>query len=192
MKSRCPLGIASSNRKASLGTSIARAFFRKVFRQLGLASKVCAMTLSDQISEDIKNAMRAKDTITLTTLRALKSAIKNAAIEKGGADATLDDTETTNIIRKQIKQRQDSVAQFEQAKRLELVEKEKSEIEVLEKYLPKALSQEEIDQAVAESIAEVGATSRADMGKVMKVLQEKTGGRADGKTLSQAVQNKLA
>lgn len=150
------------------------------------------MTLSDQISEDIKNAMRAKDTITLTTLRALKSAIKNAAIEKGGADATLDDTETTNIIRKQIKQRQDSVAQFEQAKRLELVEKEKSEIEVLEKYLPKALSQEEIDQAVAESIAEVGATSRADMGKVMKVLQEKTGGRADGKTLSQAVQNKLA
>lgn len=150
------------------------------------------MTLSDQISDDIKNAMRAKDTIALTTLRALKSAVKNAAIEKGGADATLDDTEVTNVIRKQIKQRQDSVAQFEQANRLELVEKEKSEIEVLEKYLPKALSQAEIDQAVAESIAEVGATSRADMGKVMKVLQQKTGGRADGKTLSQAVQTKLS
>ena len=149
-------------------------------------------TLSDQVTEDIKNAMRAKDTIALTTLRALKSAIKNSAIEKGGADAVLDDAEVTAVIRKQVKQRQDSIAQFEQAGRNELAEKEKSEIAILEKYLPAALTQDELDQAVAESIAETGATTRADMGKVMKVLQEKTGGRADGKTLSQAVQNKLA
>ena len=149
-------------------------------------------TLSDQVTEDIKNAMRAKDTIALTTLRALKSAIKNSAIEKGGADAVLDDAEVTAVIRKQVKQRQDSIAQFEQAGRNELAEKEKSEIAILEKYLPAALTQEELDHAVAESIAETGATTRADMGKVMKVLQEKTGGRADGKTLSQAVQNKLA
>ena len=148
--------------------------------------------LSDQVTEDIKNAMRAKDTIALGTLRALKSAIKNSAIEKGGADAVLEDAEVTAVIRKQVKQRQDSIAQFEQAGRTELAEKEKSEIAVLEKYLPAALTQDELDQAVAESIAETGATTRADMGKVMKVLQEKTGGRADGKTLSQAVQNKLA
>lgn len=148
--------------------------------------------LSDRVADDIKNAMRAKDTIALTTLRALKSAIKNAAIEKGGADAVLDDPEVTAVIRKQVKQRQDSIAQFEQAGRTELAEKEKSEITVLEKYLPAALTQEELDQAVAESIAETGAATRADMGKVMKVLQEKTAGRADGKTLSQAVQNKLA
>ncbi|MBK1835125.1 GatB/YqeY domain-containing protein [Roseibacillus ishigakijimensis] len=149
-------------------------------------------TLSEQITEDIKSAMRAKDTVTLGTLRALKSALKNSAIEKGGADAVLDDSEVTAVIRKQIKQRQDSITQFEQAGRTELAEKEKSEIAVLEGYLPAALTQEEIDQAVAEAIAETGATSRAEMGKVMKVLQEKTEGRADGKTLSQAVQNKLA
>lgn len=149
-------------------------------------------TLPDQITEDIKTAMRAKETLALGTLRALKSALKNAAIEKGGADAELDDAEATAVIRKQVKQRQDSITQFEQAGRTELAEKEKSEIAVLEKYLPAALSQEELDQAVAEAIAETGATTRADMGKVMKVLQEKTAGRADGKTLSQAVQNKLA
>lgn len=149
-------------------------------------------TLSNQVTEDIKNAMRAKDTVALTTLRALKSAIKNSAIEKGGADAELDDTEVTAVIRKQIKQRQDSITQYDQAGRSELSYKEKAEIEILEKYLPAALSQEEIEQAVAESIAETGATSKADMGQVMKAVQEKTGGRADGKTLSQAVQAKLA
>lgn len=149
-------------------------------------------TLSNQVTEDIKNAMRAKDTIALGTLRALKSAIKNSAIEKGGADAELDDDEVTIVIRKQVKQRQDSITQFEQAGRTELADKEKSEITVLEKYLPAALSQDELDQAVAEAIAETGATTRADMGKLMKALQEKTGGRVDGKTLSQAVQSKLA
>ena len=149
-------------------------------------------TLSDQVTEDIKNAMRAKDTIALGTLRALKSAIKNVAIEKGGADAVLDDSETTAVIRKQVKQRQDSITQFEEAGRTELADKEKAEIAVLEKYLPAALSEEELTLAVTEAIAETEATSRADMGKVMKVLQEKTAGRADGKTLSQAVQSHLS
>lgn len=149
-------------------------------------------TLSDQVTEDIKTAMRSKDAIALGTLRALKSAIKNSAIEKGGADAVLDDSEVTAVIRKQIKQRQDSFTQFEQAGRPELAEKEKAEMDVLEKYLPAALTEDEIKQAVTEAIAETGASSRADMGKVMKVLQEKTGGRADGKTLSQAVQSQLA
>ncbi len=149
-------------------------------------------TLSDTVTEDIKNAMRAKDSLALNTLRALKSALKNTAIDKGGADVVLDDSEVIAVVRKQVKQRQDSITQFEQAGRTELSDQEKAEITVLEKYLPSALSPEELNQAVAEAIAETGATSRADMGKVMKVLQEKTAGRADGKTLSQAVQSKLA
>ena len=149
-------------------------------------------TLSDQVTDDIKNAMRAKDSLALGTLRALKSAIKNAAIEKGGADAVLDDAEAIVVIRKQVKQRQDSILQFEEAGRVELAQKEKDEVVILEKYLPAALSEEELEKAVSAAIAETGASSRADMGKVMKVLQEKTEGRADGKTLSKAVQSKLA
>lgn len=150
------------------------------------------MDISSQISEDLKTAMKAKDSLSLTTLRALKSAIKNAAIEKGGADAVLDETETVNIIRKQLKQRVDSIEQFESAGRSELAEQEKAEMKVLEKYLPAALSASEISEIVQAAIAETGANSRADMGKVMKIVQEKVAGRADGKTLSQEVMKHLS
>lgn len=149
-------------------------------------------TISDQISEDLKTAMRAKDTLSLNTLRALKSAIRNAAIAKGGADATLDGSEESGIIRKQVKQRQDSIEQFEKAGRSELAENEQAEIAVLEKYLPAALTPQELATLVSAAIDESGATSRADMGKVMKILQESTGGRADGKTLSQEVMKRLS
>ncbi|MDE0826003.1 MAG: GatB/YqeY domain-containing protein [Akkermansiaceae bacterium] len=149
-------------------------------------------TISTQITENLKTAMRAKDKQTLNTLRALKSAIKNAAIAKGGADAELDDAEETNIIRKQVKQRQDSIEQFEKAGRAELADVEKAEIEILNTYLPAALSTEELGALVDAAIAETGASSRADMGKVMKILQESTGGRADGKTLSQEVMKRLS
>ena len=150
------------------------------------------MSIADQLTEDLKTAMKAKDTVALNTLRALKSAVKNAAIEKGGADAVLDDAETVNVIRKQVKQRQDSIAQFEDAGRSELADKEKTEIAVLEKYLPAALSADEIGEIVSAAIAETGASSRADMGKVMKIVQEKAAGRADGKTLSQEVMKHLS
>lgn len=149
------------------------------------------MSINTQLSEDLKTAMRAKDALTLTTLRGLKSAIKNAAIEKGGADAELDDGETVNIIRKQLKQRVDSITQFESAGRTELAEKEKAEMAILEKYLPAALSPEEIAGIVEAAVAETGASSRADMGKVMKIVQDKVAGRADGKTLSQEVMKHL-
>lgn len=149
-------------------------------------------TISTQITENLKTAMRAKDKQTLNTLRALKSAIKNAAIAKGGADAELDDAEETNIIRKQVKQRQDSIEQFEKAGRAELADVEKAEIEILNTYLPAALSTEELGALVDAAIAETGASGRADMGKVMKILQESTGGRADGKTLSQEVMKRLS
>ncbi|MEO0416916.1 MAG: GatB/YqeY domain-containing protein, partial [Verrucomicrobiota bacterium] len=147
--------------------------------------------LSQQITEDMKSAMREKNKVALTTIRMLKSAIKNSAIEKGGADAELNDAEVVSVIRKEVKKRQDSIEQYNTAGRPELAEKEQEEITVLENYLPQPLSAEEIATAVDEAIAEVGATSKKEMGQVMKVLQEKTGGRADGKALSQAVMAKL-
>lgn len=148
--------------------------------------------LANQLNEDLKDAMRAKDTLALGTLRAVKSALKNAAIEQGGADTVLDETQTVSIIRKQIKQRHDSVEQFSKAGRSELADKESAEIAILERYLPAALSAEEVSAMVQAAIAETGASSRAEMGKVMKILQEKSAGRVDGKTLSQAVMQALS
>lgn len=150
------------------------------------------MSINDTLTNDMKASMKAKDKVALTTIRALKSAIKNAAIIKGGADAVLDDTEVMAIIRKQLKQRQDSIEQFKSAGREELAENEIAEMVILEKYLPAAMSEEEINAAVAEVVAETGASSRADMGKVMGALQKKTEGRADGKALSQAVMKALS
>ena len=148
--------------------------------------------LSQQITEDMKSAMREKNTVALNTIRMLKSAIKNAAIEKGGADAELDDAEIVAVIRKQVKTRQDSVTQYEAAGRSELAEKEKEEIAILENYLPQQLGEEEVNRLVDEAIAEVGATSKKEMGQVMKLVQERAAGRADGKALSQAVMAKLS
>lgn len=148
--------------------------------------------LSQQLTDDMKEAMRSKDKVALNTIRMLKSSVKNAAIEKGGADAELNDSEIVNVIRKEVKKRQDSIEQYEEAGRSELAEGEKAEIEVLQKYLPTPLSDDEVEKAVEEAIAEIGATSKKEMGQVMKLLQEKTAGRADGKTLSQAVAKRLS
>ncbi len=150
------------------------------------------MTLSEQVDQDIKEAMKAKQADRLGVLRLLKAAIKNAAIEKGGQSATLDDTEATAVIRKQVKQRQDSIEGFEKGNRPELAAKERAEIDVLNTYLPQALSPEELGRLVDEAIAEVGATGKAQMGAVMKALTPKVAGRADGRTLSQEVQRRLA
>jgi hypothetical protein len=145
-----------------------------------------------QISEDIKTAMRAKDTTALNSLRALKAALTNAAIEKGGLGTELDTPEILAVVRKQIKQRQDSIEQFEKAGRAELADNEKAEIAILSKYLPAALSTEQIDGIVAQAISETGATSKADMGKAMKRAQELSEGRADGKLLSATVMKALS
>lgn len=150
------------------------------------------MTLQERIDADLKEAMRAKDAERLNVLRMVKSALKNAAIEKGGASATLEDAEATQVLRKQVKQRQDSIEQFERGGRPELAAKEKAELEVLAVYLPKAMSAEELSTAVREAIAETGATSRAQMGAVMKAAQAKVAGRADGKAVSAEVQRQLA
>lgn len=148
--------------------------------------------LATRIPEDLKTAMKAKDTVTLAVLRALKTAMTNASIEKGHLTATLDQAEVEALIRKQIKQRQDSLTQFSNAGREELAANEAAEIKVLEKYLPAALSAEEITALVDAVVAETGASSKADMGRVMKLAQERAAGRADGKALSQEVAKRLS
>ncbi len=145
-----------------------------------------------QIQEDLKAAMKAKDANRLTVIRALKTALTNAAIEKGSLGTQLTDSEAMAVVRKQVKQREDSASQFQAAGRTELAEKELAEIEILQGYLPAALSQEEIIAMVETAIAETGASSKADMGKVMKLVQERSAGRADGKTLSQEVAKRLS
>jgi uncharacterized protein YqeY len=150
------------------------------------------MSLQKRVDEDLKDAMRAKDAARLSVLRLLKAAVKNAAIEKVGAEGELSDADAVAVIRKQVKQRQDSIESFEKGGRADLAEKEKAEIAVLSNYLPQAMKAEELQKVVAETIAEVGATSRAQMGAVMKALQSKVAGRADGKTLSAEVLRQLS
>jgi uncharacterized protein YqeY len=146
----------------------------------------------EQLSEDIKNAMRAKDTVALNTLRALKTALTNASIEKGGLGTPLDDAECLVIVRRQVKQRQDSIMQFEKADRAELADNEKKEITYLEKYLPAALTEAELAALLDQAVADTGATGKADMGKLIKRMQELTDGRADGRTISAAVAKRLS
>ena len=136
--------------------------------------------------------MREKNATKLGVLRMLKAAITNAAIEKGGADLKLTDADAIQVIRKQVKQRQDSIESFEKGGRAELAAKEKEELSILQSYLPQAMSADELSKIVRETIAEVGATSKQQMGAVMKALQTKVAGRADGKTLSAEVQRQLS
>lgn len=149
-------------------------------------------SVADQITEDMKTAMKAGDKARLNVLRNLKSALKNTAIEKGGADAVLDEAEVMAVLRKQIKQRQDSAASYREGGREDLAATEEAEVEVLSGYLPAPLSEEEVLRLVDEAVAEIGASTMKDMGKVMALLQERTGGRADNKTLSTVVRGRLA
>ena len=150
------------------------------------------MTLQQRVDSDLKEAMRAKDATKLNVLRMLKSALKYAAIAKSDAEAELSDAEAVQVIRKQAKQRQDSIESFEKGGRAELAEKEKEELAILNTYLPQGMTPDELAKVVRETIAELGATSKAQMGAVMKALQAKVGGRADGKTLSSEVQKQLS
>jgi len=150
------------------------------------------MKVQERIDSDLKEAMRAKDATKLGVLRMLKSALKYAAIAKSGAETELSDAEAAQVIRKQAKQRQDSIESFEMGGRTELANKEKEELSILNAYLPQAMSADELVKVVRETIAEVGATSKAQMGAVMKASQAKVAGRVDGKTLSQEVSQQLS
>lgn len=149
------------------------------------------MTFQAKIDQDIKAAMLAREAAKLNVLRMLKSALMNATIEKHGAGGALDDADALAIVRKEIKKRQDSVESFEKGGRSEMAAIEKDEIALLSTYLPQGLSEAEIAGMVREAIAEVGATTRQQMGAVMKIVSAKAAGRADGRALSAEVQKQL-
>lgn len=148
------------------------------------------MSLKQQIISDLTASMKAQDSARTSTLRMVKAGLVNREIEKGGE---LDDDEMAKLLRSMVKQRKDSVEQFEKGARPELAAKEQGEIEVIEAYLPQAASQQEIEQAVSAAITETGAASMKDMGKVMKAVQRPLAGKnADGRTVSETVKAKLS
>ena len=148
------------------------------------------MSLSEKIVSDLTAAMKAQDAQRTSTLRMVKAAMMNRKIEKG---SELDDNEMQSLLRSLVKQRRDSIEQYEKAGRQELVDKEAAEIAVIEAYLPQAASADEIEAAVTAAIAETGATSMKDMGKVMKAAQAALAGKnADGKQVSEMVKARLS
>ena len=148
------------------------------------------MSLNQKIVADLTASMKAQDTPRTSTLRMVKAAMMNRQIEKG---SELDDEEMLKLLRSLVKQRRDSVEQYEKAARQDLADKEKAEIAIIEAYLPQSASQEEIERAVTAAIAETGAASMKDMGQVMKATQSRLAGKnADGRMVSEIVKAKLA
>ena len=147
-------------------------------------------TLTEQIGTDIAAAMKAKDAPRLSALRMLKAAVMNKGVEKG---RDLDDAEVLQVVASLVKQRRDSIEQFSKAGRTDLVDKETGEIAVLEQFLPPAATAEEIDAAIAAAIAETGASSAKDMGKVMKAVMARLAGKTvDGRKVNELVRARLA
>jgi uncharacterized protein len=147
------------------------------------------MSISEQITKDMTAAMKAREELRLSTLRMMKSAIKNKEIEKRSA---LDDKEAFQVLGTMIKQRKDSIEQFTKGGRQELADKEAAEITIIETYMPKAVGDEEIVAAVRATIAEMGSPTMKDMGTVMKNTMAKfAGARVDGKVVSEAVKKEL-
>ncbi|AXY76515.1 GatB/YqeY domain-containing protein [Paraflavitalea soli] len=149
------------------------------------------MALEQLITADLKTAMLAKDEKALRSLRAIKAAILLAKTSEG-AGGELKEEDEIKLLQKLVKQRRDSLEIFQQQNRADLAQKEQEEIEVIEKFLPKQLGPEELKSLVAKIIAEVGATSPADMGKVMGAATKQLAGKADGKAISAAVKELLA
>lgn len=147
------------------------------------------MSLSDRLNDDMKKAMKEQDKFRLSVLRMLRSSVKNMEIERR---KPLDDQEVLDILNREFKQRKESLQEFEKAGRQDLADSLKAEIEIISEYLPTPLSEQELERIVKLTIQEVGASSKADMGKVMGALMPKVKGRADGKQVNQLVQQLLA
>ena len=148
--------------------------------------------LEQQIQNDLKGAMISKDKVALAAIRGIKAAILLAKTAEGGQKETLEDAELIKIIQKLVKQRKESAAIYTQQNRPELAENELAEVAVMEKYLPKALSEEEVEAVVKQIIADTGASSMADMGKVMGAATKQLAGQADGRIISSIVKRLLS
>ncbi len=146
------------------------------------------MNLSERLNEDMKQAMKSQEKFRLSVIRMVRSSIKNVEID---LKRPLEDQEVLDILSREIKQRKDALQDFEKAGRQDLIDNAKAEIDVIATYLPQQLTEEEIRAIVAETIQEVGASSKAEMGKVMAALMPKVKGRAEGKLVNQAVQQML-
>jgi len=146
--------------------------------------------LEEKISNDYKEAMKARDSVKSTILNTVRAEIINAAIAK--KKPKCDDNDIIAILRKQVKQHDDSIVQFTQGNRLDLVEKEKAELQILKSYLPEELSSDAIKQIIEEAVASTGASGIKDMGKVMKEVTAKVAGKADGKAVSDLVRQRLS
>ncbi|MGC2695408.1 MAG: GatB/YqeY domain-containing protein [Candidatus Angelobacter sp.] len=149
------------------------------------------MTISEQVHKDMIDAMRSRDELRLSTLRMVKAALKNKEVDKR---APLDDKESQQVLSTLIKQRRDSIEAFTKGGRNELAEKEAAEIKLIEHYLPKAMGEEQVADAVKATIAEMGSPTMKDMGTVMKNVMAKlqaTGARVEGKTVSELVKKHL-
>jgi uncharacterized protein YqeY len=147
------------------------------------------MPLKDRITEDMKSAMRAGERERLGTIRLILAAIKQREVDER---ITLDDTQVLAVLEKMVKQRKESIAQFESGGRSDLVAKERAELQVLQAYLPEQMSETEIDALIAEAVASTGATSIKDMGKVMGVVKAKAQGKADMGAVSARIKQKLS
>lgn len=148
--------------------------------------------LKDKIQDDLKNAMIAKDEQGLSTIRMLKSALQYFEIQKGGAGYTATDEDVVEVVGREIKKRKESIEMFEKGGRQELADKEKQELELLQKYLPEQLSEEDIRTLVAQAISQSNATTMQDMGKVMSLLSPQIKGKADGGLVSSIVRESLS
>lgn len=146
------------------------------------------MSLGEQLEQDMKLAMRNKDKFTLSVIRMVRSSIKYVEIDQGSA---LTDEQVIDVLTREVKQRRDSLQEFENANRSDLTQNVRDEIKVLQKYLPEQLSEAEINKIVRETIKEIGAIKKSDMGKVMSALMPKVKGKADGKIVSKLVQDSL-
>lgn len=149
------------------------------------------MSLQEQVMTEMKAAMKAKDTVALESLRAIKSAILLAQTDKGAA-GTLSEEEEVKLVQKLVKQRKDSAAIFTEQGRTDLAEPELAQVAVIEKFLPEQLTEEEIEKVVVQTIDSIGASGMQDMGKVMGIVSKELAGQADGKTISMIVKSKLA
>ena len=149
------------------------------------------MSLFETIEKDYVQAYKAKDAVRLTVLRLLKTAVKNRLVDLCRPGGTLDDAEMLDLIIKEGKQRQDSIEQYTSAGRQDLADKEAAELAVIQSYLPKPLTEEELTALIDATIAEVGATSVKEMGKVMGVASKRLAGQADGKDISAKVRELL-